>query len=84
LAVLQAETEQWAEAVRSARNALRLDISLVEARIALVVSLARLGDRDAASDELRKLRAFDPGAADALRRSLFPEGPLTASSACRP
>jgi tetratricopeptide (TPR) repeat protein len=72
LAVLNAEMSRWAEAARSARAALGLDISLIEARIALVVALARLGDRAAAGDELRRLRAFDPGAADALRRSLFP------------
>ena len=63
---------RWSEAAGSARAALGLDLSLIEARIALVVSLARRGDRAAAADELRRLRAFDPNAADALRRSLFP------------
>jgi predicted CXXCH cytochrome family protein len=71
LAVLHAEAGRWAESARAARAALGLDISLVEAWIALVVSQARLGDLAAARDELRRLRAFDPGAADALRRALF-------------
>jgi hypothetical protein len=71
LAVLHAEALRWAESARAARAALGLDISLVEARISLVVALARLGDIAAARNELRRLRAFDPGAADALRRSLF-------------
>ena len=71
LAVLHAEAGRWAESARAARAALGLDISLVEARIALVVSQARLGDLAAARDELRRLRAFDPDAADALRRALF-------------
>ena len=61
---------RWAEAAQSAHAALELDISLIEPRIALVVALSRLGDR-AAVDELRRLRAFDPRAADALRGSLF-------------
>jgi hypothetical protein len=72
LAILYTEMGRWAEAVRSARAALGLDIALVEARIALIVAQARLGDRAAAGDELRRLRAFDPAAADALQRSLFP------------
>jgi hypothetical protein len=71
LAVLHAEMSHWAEAAGSARAALGLDLSLVEARIALVVSQARRGDLAAARDELRRLRAFDPDAADALRRALF-------------
>jgi hypothetical protein len=71
LAVLHAEMSRWAEAAGSARAALGLDLSLVEARIALVVSQARRGDLAAARDELRRLRAFDPDAADALRRALF-------------
>jgi tetratricopeptide (TPR) repeat protein len=71
LAVLHAEAGRWAESARAARAALGLDISLVEAWIALVVSQARLGDLAAARDELRRLRAFDPDAADALRRALF-------------
>jgi hypothetical protein len=71
LAVLHAEMSQWAEAARSARTALGLDISLVEAWITLVVSQARLGDFAAARDDLRRLRAFDPNAADALYRALF-------------
>jgi tetratricopeptide (TPR) repeat protein len=71
LAVLHAEAGQWAESAQAARAALGLDISLVEAWIALVVSQARLGDLAAARDELRRLRAFDPDAADALRRALF-------------
>ena len=75
LAILNAEMSRWAEAAQSAHAALELDISLIEPRIALVVALARLGDR-AAADELRRLRAFDPRAANALRRSLFhSEGP---------
>jgi hypothetical protein len=65
---------RWAEADRSARAALGLDLSLVEARIALVVSQARRGDLAAAGDGLRRLRAFDPDAAVALRRALFPGG----------
>jgi predicted CXXCH cytochrome family protein len=73
-AVLHAEMSHWAEADRSARAALGLDLSIVEARIALVVSQARRGDLAAAEDELRRLRAFDPDAADALRRALFPGG----------
>jgi hypothetical protein len=68
LAVLHAEAGRWAE---SARAAVGLDISLVEAWIALVVSQARLGDLAAARDELRRLRAFDPDAADSLLRTLF-------------
>ena len=71
LAVLHAEAGRWAESARAARAALGLDISLVEARIALVVSQARLGDLATAREELRRLRAFDPDAADALRRTLF-------------
>jgi hypothetical protein len=71
LAVLHAEMSQWAEAAGSARAALGLDPSLVEARVALVVSQARRGDLTAARDELRRLRAFDSDAADALRRALF-------------
>jgi predicted CXXCH cytochrome family protein len=71
LAVVHAEAGHWTESARAARAALGLDISLVEARIALVVSQARLGDLAAARDELRRLRAFDPDAADALRRALF-------------
>jgi tetratricopeptide (TPR) repeat protein len=70
LAVLHAEAGRWAE---SARAALGLDASLVEAWIALVVSQVRLGDLAAARGELRRLRAFDPDAADALRRALFAE-----------
>jgi predicted CXXCH cytochrome family protein len=73
LAMLHAEASRWAESARAARAALALDISLVEAWITLVVSQARLGDFAAAQDELRRLRAFDPGAADALRRALFAE-----------
>jgi tetratricopeptide (TPR) repeat protein len=84
MAVLNAEMSRWAEAARSAQTALGLDISLIEARIALVVALARLGDRAAAADELRRLRAFDPGAADALRRSLFPGDGRNASQADPP
>ena len=71
LAILNAEMSRWAEAAQSAHAALELDISLIEPRIALVVALSRLGDRAAATDELRRLRAFDPCAADALRRSVF-------------
>jgi hypothetical protein len=71
LAVLHAEAGQWADSARAARAALRLDISLIEAWIALVVAEARLGDLAAARDDLRRLRAFDPAAADALRRALF-------------
>jgi tetratricopeptide (TPR) repeat protein len=70
LAVLHAEAGRWAESARSARAALGLDISLVEAWIALVVSHARLGDLAAARDELRRLRAFDPDAADTVSRAL--------------
>jgi hypothetical protein len=44
LAVRHAEAGRWAESARAVRAALGLDISLVEARIALVVSQARLGD----------------------------------------
>jgi tetratricopeptide (TPR) repeat protein len=72
LAVLHAEASQWAESARAARAALGLDISLVEGWITLVVSHARLGDLATARDELRRLRAFDPDAAEALRRALFP------------
>jgi predicted CXXCH cytochrome family protein len=75
LAVLHAEAGRWAESARAARAALALDISLVEAWIALVVAQARLGEVAAARDELRRLHAFDPAAADALRRSLFSENP---------
>jgi tetratricopeptide (TPR) repeat protein len=71
LAVLHAEMSRWAEAAAAARAALGLDLSLVEARISLVISQARRGDLAAARDELRRLRAFDPDAADALRRALF-------------
>ncbi len=71
LAVLYAEMSQWAEAAGSARAALGLDLSLVDARITLVVSQARRGDLAAASDELRRLRAFDPDAAEALHRAIF-------------
>ncbi len=71
LAVLYAEAGRWAESAQAARAALGLDISLVEAWIALVVAQARLGDLAAARDELRRLRAFDPDAAAALRRALF-------------
>jgi hypothetical protein len=71
LAVLQAEMSRWADAAGSARVALGLDISLVDARIALVVSEARRGDLAAARDELRRLHTLDPNAADALRRALF-------------
>jgi hypothetical protein len=71
LAVLHAEAGRWAESAGAARAALGLDISLVEAWIALVVSQTRLGDLAAAQNELRRLRAFDPDAADALRRALF-------------
>ena len=71
LAVLYAEAGQWAESARAARAALGLDISLTEAWIALVVAQARLGDLVGAQHELRRLRAFDPDAADALRRALF-------------
>jgi tetratricopeptide (TPR) repeat protein len=73
LAVLHAEANRWAESARAARAALGLDISLTEAWIALVVAQARLGDLVVAQDELRRLRAFDPAAADALRRALFAE-----------
>jgi hypothetical protein len=71
LAVLYAEAGRWGESARAARAALRLDISLVEAWIALVVSQARLGDLEAARADLSRLRAFDPAAADSLRRALF-------------
>jgi hypothetical protein len=71
LADLQAESGQWPESARAARSALGLDISLVDAWISLVVSQARLGDLDAARDSLRRLRAFDPAAADTLHRALF-------------
>jgi Flp pilus assembly protein TadD len=71
LAVLHVEMSRWSEAAGAARAALGLDPSLVEARIALVVSQARRGDLAAARDELGRLRAFDPDAADALRRALF-------------
>jgi predicted CXXCH cytochrome family protein len=71
LAVLHAEAGRWADSAQAARAALALDISLVEAWIALVVAQARLGDLAAAQNELRRLRAFDPAAAEALRRALF-------------
>jgi hypothetical protein len=74
LAVLHAEMSRWTETAGSARVALGLDLSLVDARIALVVSEARRGEIAAARNELRRLHAFDPGAADALRRALFAGG----------
>jgi tetratricopeptide (TPR) repeat protein len=71
LAILHSERLQWADAARAARAALGLDMSLIEARMVLVVSLDRLGDRPAAEAELRRLHAFDPAAAATLRRLLF-------------
>jgi hypothetical protein len=71
LAVLHAEASEWVDSARAARTALKLDISLVEAWIALVVAQVRLGDLAAARDDLRRLRAFDPASADALHRALF-------------
>ena len=73
LAVLYAEMSQWAEAAGSARAALGLDISLVDARITLVVSQAR---RVATSPPLRTssagIRGFEPRrAAEALHRAIF-------------
>ena len=65
----------WAEAARSARAALGLDISLVEARIVLVESLVRTRRPRHRKGRTPKARAFDPGAVDALRRSLFPDEP---------
>ncbi len=64
----QAQAGDWPEAARSARAALGLDISLVDARLILVESLLRTGDRAAAEDELRRLLAFDPPNAEAIRR----------------
>jgi hypothetical protein len=81
LAVLHAEAGRWAESARAARTALGLDISLIEAWIALVVSQARLGDLAAARADLSRLRAFDPAAADTLRRSLLAGKDVPASQA---
>jgi hypothetical protein len=69
--VLHAEASQWDDSARTARAALGLDISLVEARIALVGEQAGRGDFAATRNELHRLRAFDPKAADARRRDLF-------------
>ncbi len=63
-----AEAGNWPEAARSARAALELDISLVDARLVLVESLLRAGDRAAAAAELRRLLAFNPPNAEAIRR----------------
>src|SRR5262249_23102414 len=60
LARLYAETGDWPAAGRSARAALRLDISLLEARAILIESLRRAGDRASADAELRRLLDFDP------------------------
>ena len=79
LAVLNAEMSRWADAARSSRAALGLDISLIEARIALVVALARLGDRAAPRGRLRRLRAFTTGRGRPSR-SLSPEGTADALS----
>jgi Flp pilus assembly protein TadD len=68
LARLHAETGDWPAAGRSARAALRLDISQLEARAILIESLRRSGDRASAEAELRRLLDFDPPNAEALRR----------------
>jgi tetratricopeptide (TPR) repeat protein len=69
LARLHAEMGDWPEAGRSAQTALRLDISLLEARVILIESHRRAGDRVSAEAELRRLLAFDPPNAEALRRT---------------
>ncbi len=69
LAQLQAEAGDWPEAGRSARAALGLDMSLVEARLILIESLRRAGDGASAEAEFRRLLAFNPPNAEALRRA---------------
>ncbi len=69
LAQLQAEAGDWPEAGRSARAALDLDMSLLETRLILIESLRRAGDRASAEAEFRRLLAFNPANAEALRRA---------------
>jgi Flp pilus assembly protein TadD len=68
LALWHAEAGDWAEAARSARAALELDMSLMDARLVLVESLMRTGDRASARAELRRLLAFDPPNGEAIRK----------------
>ncbi len=71
LAQWQADAGDWPEAGRSARAAAAAPISLARrghARLVVVESLFRTGDRVAAEAELRRLLAFNPPNADAIRR----------------
>ncbi len=69
LAQLHAEAGDWPAAGRSARTALGLDMSLIETRLILIESLRRAGDRAGAEAEFRRLLAFNPPNAEALRRT---------------